>query len=977
MNIYRKKIILSFLIALTTAFTGCSENSHNSKINDSQTDKTNISQIQIKNYQCTKLQDIEFSKSNIENFINYKDDMYFLKSSFEWEGKVLLCDASGTETYMTVDSDFYKAAYNKNQSFCISSGKMYLLYDYNSNGEILVQNIDTGTVVNRIKYEDQWGCETGNSLYPDGRGNIYRFYSQHSINGRQRYIAIYDENFNLNDTIDLNILYSDDKEWNICSFCADGDEVFLLVYCGNGYKAMKININSRKLIESKDISGMDTPSQIFINSEGKLYVYDNNEDTGITFINEISRESLDTVEMYNVSVTGNIHPYPGDADMIIISDDVQKYNIADNTFEPIDKDPHGLRQIVSFGDTMAFLYDNSHADCSLYKVDKNDSKNERFSVTGSDETYYICDSFLNNDGHLICVITNNEKNILSDINLENKELKKTELDIDDNREFISFTYGSDGCYYFLTADRDFYTHYYITAYDDKMNKISDITLDDHIEKILFFNSELCSVCYENGKYCIKKVDKDKKRIEPIPESTITSFDNYYIQGDKLLIVNNNILYQNTSGYEFEAVLDLQESGYYSAPNFIRCLDDGSYAVCSEENLSILSEAPENYKQPDTLTIAVNNSGFWNRFIKEFKSKNNNISIKIIEYPEQDYLIDKLNRDIISGNVPDIITLNNSIEVFKNKGLLADLSESFSDKDEFLTNILRACSSDGKINCIPTSFNVATLIGRSSDVGNEQGWRFDEFKKFIEKNSGKQIFYNEHDFLSMSTFKAEKIPSLVLSDFIDTTSMKYGFDSNFEYILELVKKYRSDEYNQKENDKNILAESYDNRFKNEKCILEASRIGGIGQLQSLQDNTVKQPITLKGFPSEKSSGSYVIPESLFAVSETCKNKEAAIEFIKFFLEEENQNKIASNGTSFPVRRETFYETLDNCEMCDTRLKTQLKQCIENISNSVLSNSDVTKIFDEQTDLFMNGTITSKKMISDTEKKMKIYLSEISD
>ncbi len=65
------------------------------------------------------------------------------------------------------------------------------------------------------------------------------------------------------------------------------------------------------------------------------------------------------------------------------------------------------------------------------------------------------------------------------------------------------------------------------------------------------------------------------------------------------------------------------------------------------------------------------------------------------------------------------------------------------------------------------------------------------------------------------------------------------------------------------------------------------------------------------------------------------------------------------------------------MCDTRLKTQLKQCIENISNSVLSNSDVTKIFDEQTDLFMNGTITSKKMISDTEKKMKIYLSEISD
>lgn len=98
---------------------------------------------------------------------------------------------------------------------------------------------------------------------------------------------------------------------------------------------------------------------------------------------------------------------------------------------------------------------------------------------------------------------------------------------------------------------------------------------------------------------------------------------------------------------------------------------------------------------------------------------------------------RLNSDITSGQMPDIMLLNDmsSYGNYISKGLLADIGEMLrADGElgqlEYLQNVWDAYSVNGKLYAVVPSFNVRTMIAKKSLVGDPQSWTMADVEAVI-------------------------------------------------------------------------------------------------------------------------------------------------------------------------------------------------------------------------------------------------------
>lgn len=95
----------------------------------------------------------------------------------------------------------------------------------------------------------------------------------------------------------------------------------------------------------------------------------------------------------------------------------------------------------------------------------------------------------------------------------------------------------------------------------------------------------------------------------------------------------------------------------------------------------------------------------------------------VDYSDYDSMITALNNDIIAGNIPDIIQLDSNMPInsYISKGLFADLydfidSDPEIKRDDYLTNILSAFETNGKLYELVPAFSVQTVAGKKIDRG---------------------------------------------------------------------------------------------------------------------------------------------------------------------------------------------------------------------------------------------------------------------
>ena len=266
--------------------------------------------------------------------------------------------------------------------------------------------------------------------------------------------------------------------------------------------------------------------------------------------------------------------------------------------------------------------------------------------------------------------------------------------------------------------------------------------------------------------------------------------------------------------------------------------------------------------------------------------------------DYDSIIKVVNDDVIAGALPDIMMLNNSMDIsnFFAKGVFEPLNDYFDsdpslDRSQFMENVLNAFTYDGKLYCVAPSFSVSTLVGKKSVVGdkNMSLEQLQDLAKSIgpettvfqdmtrEQFLRTYMYYNQSEFVDLSTGEAKfDSPEFIkLLEYAKTLpeEINYEDDQDWEYSSAAFRENRA-----------LVSQLNLGDFRDSigyyKYVMFADDLGFIG------------------FPTSKGSGHAIGFDAAYAISANSENKDEAWKFISAYLSEDFQNSI---DWGFPINK----------------------------------------------------------------------------
>ena len=395
----------------------------------------------------------------------------------------------------------------------------------------------------------------------------------------------------------------------------------------------------------------------------------------------------------------------------------------------------------------------------------------------------------------------------------------------------------------------------------------------------------------------------------------------------------------TSGVNFYGY-DLESGERTKLLNWINCdvdssnlgsafvLDDGRVVAVSNDyssdeyrgELVILEKVPaSSVPQKQRITLATQYLS-WNMRsgIINFNKANDLYHIDVLDYSEynteEDYSagLTKLKAEILSGNVPDILDLNElPVAQFAARGILEDLypyidADPELSRDDLMENVLKAYETDGKLYQTLSSFNVYTAIGATSVVGDRTSWTVDEFQTALRNLQADHDGATAFDRYMTRDSILQLCLYLDMDSFVDWNTGICTFDSpEFIKLLEFANSFPSEfdweNYEWTEGD-----DSY-TRLMTGQQMLETTSIGDFNGLQ-VYDALFGGESTCIGFPTSYGTGNmFSTSGNVLAMSSKCADKDAAWQFLRqFFTEEYQSNDRYFWG--FPTNKNAFEKRL---------------------------------------------------------------------
>lgn len=444
--------------------------------------------------------------------------------------------------------------------------------------------------------------------------------------------------------------------------------------------------------------------------------------------------------------------------------------------------------------------------------------------------------------------------------------------------------------------------------------------------------------------------------------------------------------------------------------------DNNYQICTLTK-TLKSEIPEK----ETITFATMGltQGQQNAIVK-FNKSSSKYRITVINYGEnidysqenahQDAVL-KFNNDIMTGNAADIIDLSSGTPAqYMNKGVIEDLTpylekSTVVNKEDFIQSVLNAYSLDGKLSCIPTSFTISTIVGKTSDVGDRMGWTVDEFMEFVDSKPAdvKILQYASKNYMLNVMISCNE------ERYIDWTTGKCNFNSEeFKKVLEFANRFPS-EFNWEEETESEYAQ-----IAKGKLLLMNTGISEFRDVQMYNAMFGGEKISYIGFPtSDGTNGSSFSGNDLLGINSRSEHKDGAWEFIESLLTEEYQTGMFAWGLptlqsaydkKLSESMEKHYKLDENGEqvldedgnpievsrggmsMDDFSIEyyavTQeeadaMATLIANITNVVAggsSNSEVYSIIMEEAAPYFAGQKSIDEVVDIIQKRAQIYISE---
>ncbi|WMC93052.1 ABC transporter substrate-binding protein [Kineothrix sp. MB12-C1] len=382
------------------------------------------------------------------------------------------------------------------------------------------------------------------------------------------------------------------------------------------------------------------------------------------------------------------------------------------------------------------------------------------------------------------------------------------------------------------------------------------------------------------------------------------------------------------------------------------------------------------------------SNAMNQGIVAFNHSNSDYKIEIKIYNEN---YAQLNTEIIAGNGPDILVLSfDKIDQLSAKNVLEDLNPYFSedvtlDRDDFLENILNSFETDGHIYGMPFSFNIDTLVGKTSILKDKSSWNLDELIAFTESfPKGTDIFV---DTSKSGVFHLLK--TAYTSQLVDMNNMEIPL--NRELLIKMLtfaNRYEDDERYTYNGLLDIRA------MDGQLILLDTNVFSGI-TYRACSDSVFGEPVTFIGYPTVQGNGNLINCEWALAINSSSKYKDTAWTLISMLLSEEIQAKIERDlgSMGFPIRKDSLEEHfihvaeweyndfLINYNFLRQSGKPAIEEEIEPIRNLIQSadtafrsSPDIDKIIEEESIFYFNGTKPVEEVVNVIENRIRTYVNE---
>ena len=314
------------------------------------------------------------------------------------------------------------------------------------------------------------------------------------------------------------------------------------------------------------------------------------------------------------------------------------------------------------------------------------------------------------------------------------------------------------------------------------------------------------------------------------------------------------------------------------------------------------------KQKTELTLACFDLDYNLRSqIVKFNKNNSDYRIVVKAYSEfateDDYTagLTKLNTEIISGNVPDLMMTNQlPVAQYAAKGLLEDLwsyidADPEYSRDALMLQPINAVRTDGHLYQMPIDFGVVTAIGLNKIVGGYTSWTLADVNDALSKlPEGATVFNKYYTQAEMLQYCV----AMNAANFMNWQDGTCNFDSDeFRALLEFVKPLPAD-YDWQSDDEDY--ESDYSRVRNGKQLLYPTSISDFDNLY-YTFAALNNDAAFIGFPREDgSSGNCFTSQVSLAITTACKDKSAAWSFIRSTLSDDYQ----TNMWSFPIVKSAF-------------------------------------------------------------------------
>lgn len=576
--------------------------------------------------------------------------------------------------------------------------------------------------------------------------------------------------------------------------------------------------------------------------------------------------------------------------------------------------------ILEDGTAFALLWTDTglkstDSDITSPPMDAPDMEGEGYKARTVDNGFHFQLIRLSRDGDIIV-----EKNLNEDPLLQ---------DVDDiNMEYGVRNLVADGEYIFVLGEKK------IVAFDYNLNYVSDILVkqassDLKYAEYIRLADGLLYAQYSDSQYNVtlarvNLLDGTHDKGEKIPGAKYFASVAPGLSKD-FLICNNGILCEFDFGdTELTKRMDFTASGVpadnvYWAAGFDENHFISIYRSINDSRLHLgefTKVAPEDVVEKTILNLAImGEDNSLRKSVINFNQNNPEYSIRILDYQAMyglDYdgaetALNKLNTDIISGNMPDmlIVSPNVPLNTYISKNLLEDLypyidADPMMQRSDFDEYILELYSKDDKLYTLVPNYTVSTLCAKQSLVGDRFSWTVGEALRIKKQNDVISILpYADQE--SMIHYCI----SMNGKNFVDVEKAECYFDSaGFKQVLKFIKDFiPPNDVDYSYWDK--LLGDYSTQIKRNAVLCVNSTLSDLSFFASNRDEFFDKDIALIGFPvSGGEPGSTLNPGCVVSMSAKSKSKDACWQFLRQYLMDDYQMNPEVVDWSFPIKKSAY-------------------------------------------------------------------------